>query len=103
MVGRRLRRIANLYCRLIHGRRRGSGVEAIPSDMAATRKSSKRRKPPPKRAKRSLLASRPRLPLPRLALEPHHVDIFALALIAAGLFLAGVTYLHWAGGAGGSD
>jgi DNA segregation ATPase FtsK/SpoIIIE, S-DNA-T family len=56
----------------------------------------KRRKPPPKRAKRSLLASRPALP--RLTLEPHHVDIAGLALIALGIFLAGVAYLHWSGG-----
>jgi DNA segregation ATPase FtsK/SpoIIIE, S-DNA-T family len=60
--------------------------------MAAAR----RRKPPPKRATRSLLASRPRLPV--VDLEPHHVDILALALIAVGVFLAGVAYLHWAGG-----
>jgi S-DNA-T family DNA segregation ATPase FtsK/SpoIIIE len=57
---------------------------------------SKRRSPPP-RARRSLLASRPRLP--SLALEPHHVDIIALALIAVGIFLGGVAYVHWAGGA----
>jgi DNA segregation ATPase FtsK/SpoIIIE, S-DNA-T family len=60
----------------------------------------RRSKPPPKRAKRSLLASaRFTLPRPRLALEPHHIDIVGLALIALGLFLAGVAYLHWAGGA----
>ncbi len=65
--------------------------------MAAARKTSKRRKPPPKRAKRSLLAS-PSLSVPRLELEPHHVDIAGLALIAAGVFLGGVAYLHWSGG-----
>ena len=32
-------------------------------------------------------------------LEAHHVDIFALALIAMGIFLGGVAYAHWAGGA----
>src|SRR5581483_2881859 len=63
--------------------------------MAAARKSSKRRKSPPKRAKRSLLAS---ASLPRIELEPHHIDIAGLALIAAGVFLAGVAYLHWSGG-----
>ncbi len=57
---------------------------------------------PSKRAKRSLLASRPSLRLPRLELEPHHVDIIALALIAVGVFLAGVEYLHWSGGALGN-
>ena len=40
-----------------------------------------------------------RCALPPLQLEPHHVDIIALALIAIGIFLAGVAYLHWAGGA----
>jgi S-DNA-T family DNA segregation ATPase FtsK/SpoIIIE len=66
--------------------------------MAAkrTRKSTKR-KPPPRRARRSLLASRPSTP--NLHLEPHHVDIAGLALIAIGVFLAGVGYLHWGGGA----
>jgi len=43
-----------------------------------------------------MLAGRPALPT--VALEPHHVDILALALIAAGVFLGGVSYLHWAGG-----
>jgi DNA segregation ATPase FtsK/SpoIIIE, S-DNA-T family len=68
----------------------------------ATRRRQATRKPPPKRAKRSLLASRPSLALPRLTLEPHHVDIIGLALIAVGIFLAGVAYLHWAGGALGN-
>ncbi|MGI8571620.1 MAG: DNA translocase FtsK [Solirubrobacteraceae bacterium] len=36
--------------------------------------------------------------MPRPALEPHHVDIIALALIAVGIFLAGIAYLHWSGG-----
>ncbi len=69
--------------------------------MAAARKSSKRRRPPPKRAKRSLLASHP-VSLSRPHLEPHHIDIAGLALIAAGVFLAGVAYLHWSGGALGN-
>jgi S-DNA-T family DNA segregation ATPase FtsK/SpoIIIE len=71
--------------------------------MAAKRSTkSAKRKTPPKRARRSLLASRPSAP--RLHLEPHHVDIVGLALIAIGVFLAGVGYLHWGGGAlgGGS-
>jgi S-DNA-T family DNA segregation ATPase FtsK/SpoIIIE len=67
--------------------------------MAAARK---KRKPPPRRAKRSLLASRPALALPRIQLEPHHIDITGLALIALGIFLAGVAYAHWSGGALGS-
>jgi S-DNA-T family DNA segregation ATPase FtsK/SpoIIIE len=57
---------------------------------------ARRKGPPPQRAKRSLMASRPALP--NLHLEPHHVDILALALIAVGIFLGGVAYLHWAGG-----
>ena len=36
--------------------------------------------------------------MPHVELEPHHVDILGLALIAIGIFLAGVAYLHWAGG-----
>ncbi|MGB0093919.1 MAG: DNA translocase FtsK [Solirubrobacteraceae bacterium] len=63
----------------------------------------RRKKPPPKRAKRSLLASyRFALPRPHLELEPHHFDILALAVIAVGVFLGGVVYLHWAGGALGN-
>ncbi|HLH65733.1 MAG TPA: DNA translocase FtsK [Solirubrobacteraceae bacterium] len=31
-------------------------------------------------------------------LAPHHVDVAALALVAVGVFLGGVAYLHWAGG-----
>jgi S-DNA-T family DNA segregation ATPase FtsK/SpoIIIE len=38
----------------------------------------------------------------RPALEPHHLDIIALALIAAGIFLGGVAYLQWSGGALGN-
>jgi DNA segregation ATPase FtsK/SpoIIIE, S-DNA-T family len=56
-----------------------------------------RKSPRPSRARRSLLATRPKLP--SLALEPHHVDIVALALIAIGIFLGGVAYVHWSGGA----
>ena len=84
----------------MRGRRRLAAVEASGSyDMAATARSKKaRKKPPPKRAKRSLLASR-RFELPRPVLEPQHVDIIALALIAIGVFLGGVAYLHWSGGA----
>ena len=58
------------------------------------------RKPPPKRASRSLLASRPSLP--SFSLQPHHIDILGLALIAVGVFLGGVAYLHWSGGALGA-
>ncbi len=73
-------------------------VEATGLDMAAR----KRRKPPPRRARRSLLARRPSLRVPWRALEPHHVDIIALAVIAVGIFLGGVAYLQWSGGALGN-
>jgi S-DNA-T family DNA segregation ATPase FtsK/SpoIIIE len=58
----------------------------------------KGKKPPPRRAKRSMLGARPSLRLPSPQLESHHVDVVALALIAVGIFLAGVAYLHWSGG-----
>ena len=57
----------------------------------------KTRKPPRRRAKRSLLAH-VRLPSRPPALEPHHLDVIALALIACGILLAGVAYFHWSGG-----
>src|SRR5437588_3745158 len=79
------------------GRSRAGAVEASWLEMAA-----RRRKKPPKRARRSLLASRPSLHIPRLDLEPHHLDVISLALIAVGIFLAGVAYLHWSGGALGN-
>ena len=66
--------------------------------MAARARKKGKPKSPPKRATRSLLAGRPSLALPRVHLEPQHVDIIGLALIAVGIFLAGVAYLHWAGG-----
>jgi S-DNA-T family DNA segregation ATPase FtsK/SpoIIIE len=62
----------------------------------------KRKKPPPKRATRSLLAGRPSLELPRIDLEPHHVDIIGLGLIAVGILLGCVAYAHWDGGALGN-
>jgi S-DNA-T family DNA segregation ATPase FtsK/SpoIIIE len=79
------------------GRDDATGVEAKSLGMAS-RSQKRRRKPPPKRARRSVLAARPVLALPRLELEPHHVDIIGLALVAVGIFLAGVAYLGWAGG-----
>jgi S-DNA-T family DNA segregation ATPase FtsK/SpoIIIE len=62
-------------------------------------KPTPRRKSPPPRARRSRVPTRPLLRRPSVALEPHHVDILALALVAIGIFLGGVAYLHWAGGA----
>jgi DNA segregation ATPase FtsK/SpoIIIE, S-DNA-T family len=58
----------------------------------------KRTKHPPRRAKRSMLGARPSVRLPHPELEPRHVDVIALALIAVGIFLAGVAYLKWSGG-----
>ena len=69
-------------------------VEALNPEMPAR----KRKKPPPRRAKRSTLGARISHRLRRPQLEPHHVDVIALALIAIGIFLAGVAYLHWSGG-----
>ena len=57
-----------------------------------------RRSQPPRRARRSLLSARPALGLRAPLLASHHVDLIALGLITAGIFLAGVSYLHWAGG-----
>jgi DNA segregation ATPase FtsK/SpoIIIE, S-DNA-T family len=62
---------------------------------------------PQSRARRSLLASRPTLRGSRPGLfwprlESHQVDILALALIAIGIFLGGVAYAHWNGGALGN-
>jgi S-DNA-T family DNA segregation ATPase FtsK/SpoIIIE len=56
----------------------------------------------PRRAKRSVLGARPSLRLPHFQPEPHHLDVLALALIALGIFLAGVAYLGWPGGPVGS-
>jgi DNA segregation ATPase FtsK/SpoIIIE, S-DNA-T family len=70
---------------------------------AAPKPAAKRskRSAPPSRARRSLLATRgPSLRRGSMpALESHHVDILALALIAIGIFLGGVAYVGWAGGA----
>ena len=52
-----------------------------------------------KRARRSLLSAWPSLRFWQVELRPHQVDVIALALVAVGIFLAGVSYLHWAGGA----
>src|SRR5262245_41286507 len=56
---------------------------------------SKKRKP---RARRSTPVAWPRLPV----LEQRHFDLIGLALIAAGIFFAGLIYLDWDGGQGGS-
>ena len=71
-----------------------ASVEVGSSEMAAR----KRSKTPPKRATRSLLSARPSLHVPRVELEPHHVDILALGLIALGILLGGVAYAGWDGG-----
>jgi S-DNA-T family DNA segregation ATPase FtsK/SpoIIIE len=66
--------------------------------MAAARHRAKKRSPPP-RARRSLMSRIPSLSVRAARLSPHQVDVAALALIAVGVFLAGVAYLHWPGGA----
>src|SRR5579864_2203854 len=58
----------------------------------------RRSKPAPRRAKRSMLGAWPPVMLPRPAFEPHQLDVVGLALIALGIFLAGVAYLGWSGG-----
>jgi S-DNA-T family DNA segregation ATPase FtsK/SpoIIIE len=77
------------------------GVESVSPDMAATRTKPKPKKKaparPPARAKRSLLSALSQgqgLPV----LQPHQIDVAALALVTIGIFLGGVTYLGWAGG-----
>jgi DNA segregation ATPase FtsK/SpoIIIE, S-DNA-T family len=88
------------------------GRTAAGKPRANTKRSATRPKrgsgaAPKPRARRSLLASRPTLhgAGPRLfspRLESHQVDILALALIAIGIFLGGVAYAHWNGGALGN-
>jgi S-DNA-T family DNA segregation ATPase FtsK/SpoIIIE len=74
-------------------------VEGISPEMAAR----KRSKTPPKRATRSLLAARPSLRVVQLPqLEPHHVDVLGLGLIALGVLLGGVAYAGWDGGTVGN-
>jgi S-DNA-T family DNA segregation ATPase FtsK/SpoIIIE len=53
---------------------------------------------PPTRARRSVLASRPWL-RPLRDLSPQQIDVLALALVAIGIFLGGVAYFGWTGGA----
>ena len=71
----------------------------MPASGPAPEGSAPRRvaQPPPTRATRSLVASRPVLRGVR-DLEPHQIDVLALALIAIGIFLGGVAYGFWAGG-----
>jgi DNA segregation ATPase FtsK/SpoIIIE, S-DNA-T family len=63
---------------------------------AATRRKSASKRPPT-RATRSLVGSRPGLRSVR-DLEPHQIDVLALAVVAIGIFLGGVAYGFWAGG-----
>ena len=55
---------------------------------------AKKRKP---RARRSSPVAWPTLP----ALEQRQLDLIGLALVAAGIFFAGLIYLRWDGGDGG--
>jgi S-DNA-T family DNA segregation ATPase FtsK/SpoIIIE len=69
----------------------GGASKARPSNSRG------RRKRPPTRATRTLVGSRPSLSRLR-DLEPHQIDILALAVVAVGIFLGGVAYRIWAGG-----
>ncbi len=72
--------------------------------MAATRTKTQKRRAPAKRrtaaARKRRRSAQRRLPSLRgvFPLAPHQVDVLGLAVIAAAVFLGGVTYLHWAGG-----
>ena len=75
-----------------------SGARTISGQRATNgRKAPAKKRKPPTRATRSLVASRPGLRSVR-DLEPHQIDVLALAVIAVGIFLAGVAYGFWAGG-----
>ena len=74
---------------------------AAPRKRAPAKKAATR-SPGGVRARRSLLAGRPTLGGGAPALESHHIDIVALALIAIGIFLGGVAYVGWSGGALGN-
>src|SRR5947199_4184016 len=76
------------------GRSQSRPVEAINSDMAAR----KRKKGKAGGARRWLDDLWPADGFLRLELEGHQLDVIALALLALGIFLGGVAYLHWAGG-----
>ena len=65
---------------------------------ARTRKSTAKRRTRRAPARRKAQRRNWRESLPVLSLQEHHLDIIALGLIAIGIFLAGVAYLHWAGG-----
>jgi DNA segregation ATPase FtsK/SpoIIIE, S-DNA-T family len=91
--------------------RSASGKPRAKSKSSASRPktggatASTRKAAPKPRAQRSFLASRrPTLRAPWLSprLESHHLDIVALALIAVGIFLGGVAYAGWNGGALGN-
>jgi DNA segregation ATPase FtsK/SpoIIIE, S-DNA-T family len=67
-------------------------------EVTGLKMATRKRKAPPRRAQRSLLGAWTSLRPPPVNLEPHHLDVIALALIALGIFLAGVAYLGWSGG-----
>ena len=66
---------------------------------ARTRKSTSKRRPRSAPARRKSARRDWRSALPVFSLQEHHLDIIGLGLIAVGIFLAGVGYLHWSGGA----
>ena len=78
--------------------RTGDWSRRATTGSAKRKPAARAKKRPPTRATRSLVASRPSLRGFR-DLEPHQIDVIALALIAFGIFLGGVAYGFWAGGA----
>lgn len=75
-----------------------SKTRGTPAKKSASPRRATTKRQPPTRAKRSLVASRPALRGVR-DMEPHHIDLTALALVAIGIFLGGVAYFGWSGGA----
>jgi DNA segregation ATPase FtsK/SpoIIIE, S-DNA-T family len=74
----------------------GARASKAPAKRGSAPKRSAARRPPT-RATRSLVASRPSLRGIR-DLEPHQIDVIALAILAVGIFLGGVFYAGWGGG-----
>src|SRR5579875_3701378 len=79
--------------------RKRAGATASRRRAPAKGRGKTTRGTPSLRARRSLFASRGPGLRSAPILESHHVDIAALALIAIGIFVAGVAYAGWSGGA----
>jgi len=79
--------------------RKRAGATASRRRAPAKGRGKTTRGTPSLRARRSLFASRGPGLRTAPVLESHHVDIAALALIAIGIFVGGVAYGGWSGGA----